>query len=154
MFCKNRALFCGMNRSQWIALASASVLAVACFMPWAIIAQVHLTLSGVDTTGTHFGKPAYLHFILTGVVLLGSFVSKNWVKRANVFIAGINLAWAIRNFMLLGSCEAGECPQRQIGLYLVLFASIALLISAFFPKLKIPVENTEDSGPAEDLLKE
>lgn len=135
-----------MNRSQWIALASAFVLAVACFMPWAIISSANLILSGVDTTGTHFGKPAYLHFILTGLILIGSFVSKNWVKRANVFIAGINLAWAIRNFVLLGSCEAGDCPERQIGLYLILFASISLLIAAFFPKLKIPTENSDEAN--------
>lgn len=128
-----------MNRSQWIALAAAIVLTIGCFMPWAIISGQEITISGVDTSGTRFGKPAYLHFVLTSAILILTFIKRIWAKRINLLFTALNLAWAIKNFILFGRCEAGECPERQMGLYLVLAAAIALLVTGFFPNMKIPV---------------
>lgn len=133
-----------MNRSQWIASASAIVLVVASFMPWVHIPSISLTISGVDTEGTRFGKPAYIHFILVAIIIALTFVKRLWAKRFNLFFAALNLAWAIKNFIVISSCEAGECPEKQTGIYLILIASIALLVTTFFPDLKIAVE--EDNG--------
>ena len=134
-----------MNRSQWIALASTIVLAVACFMPWAQIASANIIISGVDTEGTRFGKPAYLHFILGALIILFTFIKRLWAKRFNLMFAALNLAWAIKNFMIVGRCEAGECPEKQTGLYLALLASAVLLFTTFFPNMKIPVDENGDS---------
>ncbi len=135
-----------MNRSQWIALASAIVLVVACFMPWVYIAPANLIVSGVDTEGTRFGKPAYLHFILAAVIILFTFIKKIWAKRFNLMFAALNLAWAIKNYMVMSRCEAGECPVKQTGLYLVLIAALALLITTFFPNMKIPVADKSEAA--------
>lgn len=135
-----------MNRSQWIALASAIVLVVACFMPWVCIAPANLIVSGVDTEGTRFGKPAYLHFILAAVIILFTFIKKIWAKRFNLMFAALNLAWAIKNYMVMSRCEAGECPVKQTGLYLVLIAALALLITTFFPNMKIPVADKSEAA--------
>ena len=138
--------FACMNRSQWIALASAIVLIVACFMPWVHIESVNLAVSGVDTEGTRFGKPAYIHFMLVGLIIVFSFIKQIWAKRFNLLFAAINLAWAIKNFVVMTKCEAGECPEKQTGLYLLVVASIALLITAFFPNMKIPRDEITASG--------
>lgn len=114
-------------------------------MPWIHINSAGITISGVDTTGTSFGKPAYIHFVLSSVILFLTFVKRIWAKRFNLLLAALNFAWAIKNFMLLGRCEAGECPDRQTGLYLVLIASAALLITAFFPNMKM--NTIENAGP-------
>ncbi|MFV0606430.1 MAG: hypothetical protein ACK5NK_11380 [Niabella sp.] len=127
-----------MNRSQWIALASAVVLVVACFMPWVQITQANITISGVDTAGTRFGKPAYFHFILVVIILLLTFIKQLWAKRFNLLFAALNVAWAFKNYVMISRCEGGECPQKEMGLYLVVIASFALLITTFFPNMKIP----------------
>ena len=49
---------------------------------------------------------------------------------------------AIRNFLLFGRCEAGDCPERQIGLYLALAASIILMLTILFPQIELK----EDKG--------
>lgn len=123
---------------------SAIVLIVACFMPWVHITPANLTISGVETEGTRFGKPAYIHFILVGLIILFSFIRTIWAKRFNLLFAALNLAWAIKNFVIITKCEAGECPERQTGLYLVLVASIALLITTFFPNMKIASEENSE----------
>lgn len=126
-----------LNRSQWIALLAALLLAIGCFMPWAIIESQHLTLSGVDTTGTRFGKPAYNHFFLDAVILILTLVPKLWAKRVNLLFGVLNLGWAIRNFILFSRCEAGDCPSLQIGLFLILIASAILMLTILFPQIEL-----------------
>lgn len=129
--------FAPMNRSQWITLIAVLIIAIACFMPWVTIDMGNITVSGVDEGGTRYGKGAYSHFILIAAIIVFTFIPKIWAKRFNIFFAVLNLAWAIKNFLLLGRCEAGECPHRQIGIYLVLLMSIVLMITALFPQMKI-----------------
>ena len=64
-----------------------------------------------------------------------------WAKRTNIFFCGFNIAWAIRNFILLGRCYGGDCPVRQTGLYVLLLASGVMLLMAFIPDIKIADEN-------------
>ncbi|WP_083927681.1 hypothetical protein [Niabella aurantiaca] len=133
-----------LSRSQWLALLAAIVLTIACFMPWAQIRSMGLTLSGIDTTGTRYGKPGYNHFILTTVILVLTLIARIWAKRMNLLFGVLNLSWAIRNFILFGRCEAGDCPERQIGLYLVLLASIILMLTILFPKMELKDEAEQD----------
>ncbi|SDE01901.1 hypothetical protein [Niabella drilacis] len=134
-----------LSRSQWLALLAAIILTIACFMPWAQIDSIGLTLSGIDTTGTRYGKPAYNHFILTAVILVFTLIARIWAKRLNLLFGVLNLAWAIRNFILFGRCEAGDCPERQIGLYLVLLASVILLLTILFPKMELKDEGDQEA---------
>jgi hypothetical protein len=52
----------------------------------------------------------------------------------------LNIAWAIRNYFIISMCREGECPEKQIGLWLVLLASILILIAALFPDIKLKEE--------------
>jgi hypothetical protein len=54
-----------------------------------------------------------------------------------VFLGAFNLAWAIRNFILLSQCELGECPEKNIGIYIALLASIVLFIMTLMPRVSI-----------------
>ncbi len=115
-------------------LISAS-LALSCFMPWVIIESKNIMVSGVDATGTNFGKPGYFHFAMIFLFLLFSFIPKLWMKRFNVFVTGLNFGWAIRNFIIISACSGGDCPEKQIGIYIMLFTSILLMIVSFFPEI-------------------
>lgn len=130
--------FATMNRSQWITLAAGITLIIACFMPWVYIQNPAITISGVDSTGTRFGKPGYVHFILTGFILCFTLINKIWAKRFNLLLAALNLAWAIKNFIVIGRCEAGECPEKQVGFFLLLFAAFILLLATLLPGIKLP----------------
>jgi hypothetical protein len=123
-----------MKYSTWIGVGSVLLLALACTMPWVLIPSKQLVISGIDASGTRYGKPGYLHLLLGFFYLLFTLVPAVWAKRANLLVVAFNLAWTIRNFLILSLCRGGECPQRLYGLYLLAIASILMLIAALLPK--------------------
>lgn len=123
-----------MRYSSWIGVGSVLLLALACTMPWVLIPSKQLVISGIDASGTRYGKPGYLHLLLGFFYLLFTLVPAVWAKRANLLVVAFNLAWTIRNFLILSLCRGGECPQRLSGLYLLAIASILMLIAALLPK--------------------
>lgn len=123
-----------MRYSTWIGVGSVLLLALACTMPWVLIPSKQLVISGIDASGTRYGKPGYLHLLLGFFYLLFTLVPAVWAKRANLLVVAFNLAWTIRNFLILSLCRGGECPQRLDGLYLLAIASIMMLIAALLPK--------------------
>jgi hypothetical protein len=132
-----------MRYMKWIGLAAAVLLVVSCFTPWVIIESRNITVSGVDGTGTNYGKPGYFHFLLVVLFLTCTLVPKVGFKRLNLLVTALNLGWAIRNLFVLSTCSGGECPARQTGLWLALTASVLMLVSALFPDMKIPVKKEE-----------
>lgn len=123
-----------MRYSTWIGVGSVLLLALACTMPWVLIPSKQLVISGIDASGTRYGKPGYLHLLLGFFYLLFTLVPAVWAKRANLLVVAFNLAWTIRNFLILSLCRGGECPQRLYGLYLLAIASVLMLIAALLPK--------------------
>jgi hypothetical protein len=61
-----------------------------------------------------------------------------WAKRLNVALAALILAWSFRNYLVLSTCQMGECPQKQWALYACIVISFGILIMTFLPKIKIP----------------
>ncbi len=130
---------------KWVGLIAVIVLVVACFLPWIYIDSIATTVTGVDPKGTFFGKPGYFHLILAVCFTVFTFLQKIWAKRLNLAVAAINMAWAVRNFILLSACAAGECPQKLTGIYLVFFSSLLLLLASFFPDMEIPSNEKKSS---------
>jgi hypothetical protein len=123
-----------MRYSIWLGLVSVLLLALACTMPWVLIPSKQLVISGIDASGTRYGKPGYLHLLLGAFYLIFTLVPAVWAKRANLLVVAFNLAWTLRNFLILSLCRGGECPQRLTGLYLLLLASLLMMVAALFPK--------------------
>lgn|SRR6476619_5259410 len=117
-----------------------AVLIVSCFLPWMTIESKGITISGLNTAGTTYGKPAFFHFLWVAFFLVFLFLNKVWSTRAAMVFAALNAAWAFRNFLVLPMCQMGECPVRRTGLYLLFFSSLAL----FFAGLVGPVKGTEE----------
>jgi hypothetical protein len=38
---------------------------------------------------------------------------------------------------MLSACLAGECPEKQIALYVLVAASAIMMVMSFLPKIKI-----------------
>jgi hypothetical protein len=129
-----------MKYSQLAGIIATFAVAGICFLPWVFIANANITITGLDAEGTSFGKPGLLNIILCAFCMILFALPKVWAKRVNVFIAAINLAWAIRNYLLLTTCQAGECPQKKIGLYLLLVAAFIIQLMTFFPKIAVEEE--------------
>ena len=129
-----------MRYMKWIGLFAVILLVVSCFLPWVVISSKNIVVSGVDSTGTNFGKPGYTHFVLSFFFIVFHFLPKLWAKRVNLLIVALNIAWAIRNYFIISMCREGECPEKRIGLWLVLFASVLMLIAALFPDVQLKEE--------------
>ncbi len=129
-----------MRYMKWIGLAAAVLLIISCFTPWVFIESKNITVSGVDASGTNFGKPGYFHFLLTAFFVICTFVPRVWAKRMNLLFTGLNVGWALKNIFVLAACSGGECPVRKIGIWLMLLASVLMLVSALFPDMKVPEE--------------
>jgi len=129
-----------MRYMKWIGLAAAALLIVSCFIPWVFIESRMITVSGMDTTGTNFGKPGYFHLLMTAFFLTCTFIQRTGAKRANLLITALNLGWAIRNYFIISACQGGDCPVKKTGIYMMLLASILMMVSALFPDIKLPEE--------------
>ncbi|MBL7732465.1 MAG: hypothetical protein JNM88_14895 [Chitinophagaceae bacterium] len=115
-------------------------------MPWVKIESVGLTISGIDAGGTNFGKPGYLNLLCVIFFTIFHLTPRLWAKRTNLVVVALNSAWALRNFLLIGTCRAGECPSRKIGIYLLLLASLLMLLAALFPDMKLEKKQTANRG--------
>jgi hypothetical protein len=59
------------------------------------------------------------------------------LKRTAFLSGGLCVAYAIKNFLLFGSCYRGYCPDKQAGLYLMLISSVLIFLMAFLPESKV-----------------
>jgi len=133
-----------MRYMKWIGLLAVALLIFACFQPWVIILSKNIIVSGVDSTGTNFGKPGYTHFVLSVLFIIFHLIPKLWAKRCNLLIVALNIAWAIRNYFIISMCREGECPEKQIGLWLVMISSALMLLAALFPDIELKEEKKKD----------
>jgi hypothetical protein len=122
---------------KWIGLLATIALAIACFFPWVFIDSKNITVTGIASAGTNFGKPGYFHFFLSAFYLILNFIPRVWAKRFNILVATLNIAWAVRNYLLISACSGGECPEKKAGLYIVLISSIVMLLAALTPNVKL-----------------
>ena len=122
---------------KWIGLLAALALAVACFFPWVYIESKDILVSGVDSTGTNFGRPGYFHLVLVGFFVIFDMAPRLWAKRANLLVAALNIAWAARNYFIITACSGGECPVKKTALWIVLASSALMMAAALTPKLPV-----------------
>lgn len=127
-----------MKYSQVIGIFAVLAMIGICYLPWVYIASIDSIVTGFQSRGTAFGEPGLMNVILSVVCLVFFLVRKIWAKRINVFIGAIDFAWSVRNYLLLTVCQAGECPEKRIGLYLQLVATFIILLMTFLPKIELP----------------
>jgi hypothetical protein len=129
--------FCYLRLMKWIGILAALALIIACFFPWVFVESKNITVTGIESAGTNFGKPGYFHFFLAAMYLLFTFIPRVWAKRWNLLIVALNISWAARNYFLISACSGGECPEKKAGLYIVLISSLLMLLAALFPKMEV-----------------
>jgi len=117
-----------------LSILAVGLLVVSCLLPWMTIESKGITITGVDATGTDYGRPGFFHFFWGGLYLVLILINRVWSKRTAIILAAFNIAWMFRNFLLLPACLMGECPVRKAGLYLLLVASLMMFITPMLTK--------------------
>lgn len=131
-----------MKYSQIIGIAACLALIVNCFFPWSYIAEINLLITGVNG-GENLGKPGLFNIILSVVMIIFFFIPKIWAKRTNVILGALNIAWSIRNYLLVGACSGGICPQKKAGIFILIFLSFFIELMTFLPPVKIANKETD-----------
>ena len=119
----------GMSVMKGLALLAVAAVIAACFFPWVRIESKDIFFGGFYSSNNNFGKPGLFHVILCSILFIFISIGRIWSIRAAFFISAINIAWALRNFVLISGCRGGECPEKQWALYTVMIAS---LLTTFF----------------------
>lgn len=121
-----------MKYSKWVGVFGVCLLVFACYQPWVIIPSKNLVITGMNTAGTTFGKPALMNLFVSVMAAILFLVPSLMAKRANLFFCAFNIAWGFRNFIIVSTCRAGECPEKQAGLYVLILAAVLMMLTAFF----------------------
>ena len=135
-----------MKYYKIIGLICCIVLIVACFLPWTYHADLDKNFTGFFSEKNAYGKPGKTFIFLTLVSIVLILVPRIWAKRTHIIVAGVTVAYAIKSYILFTSCYNAYCPEKKLGIYLVMFTSFALLAVAILPDMKIISSKTESAG--------
>ncbi len=125
-----------MKYSQLSGVVACLALIVTCFFPWSYVAEIHLLITGVNG-GENLGKPGLFNIILCSLMFIFFTIPKIWAKRSNIILSALNIAWGFRNYLLVGACSGGICPEKRWGIFALLFLSIFIEVMTFLPNIKV-----------------
>jgi hypothetical protein len=125
-----------MKWIKWISILAALVVIASCFFPWVLIESKNLVVTGVDVAGLRYGHYGYFLIPLCILFIVFQLINKVWVKRLNVVIGATIFTIAFACLWVF-RCEYGECPEKQLALWMVFASSIIIFAGSFFPDIKI-----------------
>ena len=103
-----------MKHMRWVGFIAVLLLVVACFIPWVFIASKNIIVTGIESSGTNFGKPGYVHFVFCFLFFIFHSFQKVWAKRCNLFVVALNGAWIIRNYFPMGGDITVACTLELL----------------------------------------
>ncbi|WEK33592.1 MAG: hypothetical protein P0Y53_13960 [Candidatus Pseudobacter hemicellulosilyticus] len=133
-----------MKYSQWIGIAAAITLIVACFLPWTWHPDVQKTFNGFFSEQNVYGKPGKMLISFSSIAIVFFLIPKIWAKRWNLLVTALLLAFAIRCFIIYSGCYNGICPTKLAGIWLMLACAVLTLAMSLFPDMKVPAGKTKN----------
>jgi hypothetical protein len=126
----------------WAGITACMVLIISCFIPWTYHADVNKAFTGFFSEQNQYGKPG--KFLITfGVIsMLLIIIPQLWAKRVNLFLTAFTVAYAIKTYILYTSCYNAYCPDKKMGIFIMLFSTLVILLAAVLPNMKA-MENKE-----------
>ncbi len=127
-----------MRYSNYIGILAGLLMIAAATFPWIYIPSIHATVTGFGSeTVKQFGIPVLMNLIMLLMNVVFFLIPRLWAKRINPFMGAIGFAWAFRNLLLLSTCRNGECPEKQIWLYVYFVAAFVVLLMTVLPEMKV-----------------
>jgi hypothetical protein len=127
----------------WLGIAACLTLIGSCFLPWTHHADLNQSFTGFYSYDNHYGKPGKMLIFFAVLICLFMLLPKIWAKRINLFISAFILAYAVKTYILFGSCYNNYCPQKLFGLYLMVGCTVFMLLASVFPYVKIAGKNKQ-----------
>jgi hypothetical protein len=126
-----------MKYAKWLGLSACIILLVATFMPWAYYPDLHKAFNGFYSEGNVYGKPGkfLMFFAIASFALI--LLPKIWAKRTHLILSALFAGYAIKSYILFTSCYNAICPEKKIGIYLVMLSCFIIFIVSIFPDMKI-----------------
>ena len=138
-----------MKYSQWIGIVAALLLILSCFLPWTFYPDLNQNFTGFFSANNDYGKPGKLFVVFALIAIVFYYLPKIWAKRWNLLIAALTGAWAIRCFILYSGCYKAICPEKRIGLWLMVVASVLMLVMTFLPDIRVKQNTVGGTKPTE-----
>ena len=129
-----------MQITKWLTAGAALLFLISHFFPWLVIESKQIVVSGLDASGTRYGKPGLFSLLFISLFFILNFIPRNWAHRACIILAALNMGWTFRNFALLSMCYGGECPNRQIAFYVYVVTGALLLLLVLLQPVRIKEE--------------
>ena len=126
-----------MKYSQWIGIAAAFLLVGVCYMPWAYYPDVHKDFTGFFSEQNMYGRPGKIFIFLCCIAVPLFLIPRIWAKRTNLVVCALTFAFSLKTFILYTACYRGICPEKHIGIFLVLLAPIIMTAAAALPDIKL-----------------
>ena len=128
---------------HWLGIIACISLVISCFLPWSyyadasIVNEADRTFTGFYSYQNNYGKPGKMLVLTATISLILILLPKIWAKRTNLFVCALGVGYAIKSYILFVSCYNAYCPEKRIGIYLMLVATILMLICSAFPSLTL-----------------
>jgi uncharacterized membrane protein YjjP (DUF1212 family) len=135
-----------MKNYKLIGWFACIILFVSCFMPWAYYADLHKTFNGFFSEQNTYGKPGifFVFIAISSAILI--YLDKVWAKRTHIFLTALNIGYLVKTYILFTSCYNAYCPEKKLGLYLLVLSCVALLIVSVFPDVKLKEEDEDEKA--------
>jgi hypothetical protein len=130
-----------MKYAHWIGCVGCLLLIVGVFQPWIYIPSVQLTISGWHAEGTNFGKPGLVPLVLCSIMAILFLLPKVWAKLVTILLATMQLAWMIRNYILLTTSFIGEVPDKTWVLQSMIPLSLVIILMSFLSSAPLKPSN-------------
>ncbi len=120
-----------MKNYKLIGWLACILLFVSCFMPWAYYADLNKTFNGFFSEKNIYGKPGifFVFIAITSAILI--YLDKLWAKRTHIVLTALNIGYLIKTYVLFSSCYNAYCPEKKLGLY-ILVLSCTVVANGFF----------------------
>ena len=119
-------------------IVASLLLIVVCFLPWTHYVSINETFTGYHVkrfpNGPYYGRAGLIITIIAVMLLAGMFSGKLFLKRANLFLAAVLVAYAARTYILFTSSLFPGEVEKKVGILLIIPLSVLILISTIFPK--------------------
>jgi len=125
-----------MRLKNWTPYIAVVLLIGSCAFPWVVLPRTAGSIGGFQSDIKEMGLPGAMHAILSFLYLLMILIGRVGTVRVAFFVAALNLAWAARNFFILSACRGGECPQKLPAIYVMLLASVLMIVAISFARTK------------------
>lgn len=130
-----------MRWQNWLGAIICAFLLASCWMNWCYYPDIQQHFTGFYSFKNQYGKPGLLISIFGGMALLLHLIPKTWAKAANLAIAAIIMAYAIKSMYVYTAPYDGIVPEKQFGIWLMISCIILNLVVVIFAQSgKQPVE--------------